>query len=236
MTQHSPISGNKVLDLIKQQSLPNLVQEEIERMIIAGEMDPGEPLREIALSERLGVSRGPIREAFRVLEERGLVTVIKNYGAFVRKLSLDEVKEIYEIRIEMESLIGRRLAKNLNTEGLNELETILRDMQLAVLESNSNLYSVLNLTFHDRLAVLSGNTKLWMMYSRMVSELSLYRRQTHMHRQSAMEASLREHIEILKALQSKDGDKAAVLLQRHAQDSLGRLLNTLKTSTDNPLA
>ena len=83
------------LDVLKTQSLAMLVQEELERMILDGRLLPGEQMREVALAALLGVSRGPIREAFRALEGKGLVSVVKNCGVFVRTLDLEEADQIY---------------------------------------------------------------------------------------------------------------------------------------------
>jgi len=72
------------ISLLQKHSLPALVQREIERMILAGELPPGGKLTEAALAQTLGVSRGPVREAFRALEESGLVRLEKNRGVYVR--------------------------------------------------------------------------------------------------------------------------------------------------------
>src|SRR5438552_7799690 len=75
--------------LVQSNSLPNLVQQELERMILTGELPAGAKLTEAALAERLGVSRGPVREAFRALEEVGLVRLEKNRGVFVRQITIE---------------------------------------------------------------------------------------------------------------------------------------------------
>ena len=92
MTVHPTIA------LLQSSSLTSVVQQEIERQILAGELEPGAKLTEAALAERLGVSRGPIREAFRSLEESGLVRQEKNRGVFVRNIDLGEAMEIYDLR------------------------------------------------------------------------------------------------------------------------------------------
>ncbi|HYK12544.1 MAG TPA: GntR family transcriptional regulator, partial [Burkholderiales bacterium] len=84
------------LEILQNQSLTMLVQNEIERMIVGGELGAGAKLSENSIAMRLGVSRGPVREALRGLEQTGLVRVEKNRGVFVRQLSLDEADEIYE--------------------------------------------------------------------------------------------------------------------------------------------
>ena len=84
--------------LVQSSSLPALVQKEIERMILAGDFAAGAKLNEAAVAAMLGVSRGPVREAFRALEESGLVRLEKNRGVFVRQISVEEADEIYEVR------------------------------------------------------------------------------------------------------------------------------------------
>ena len=83
-------TGVPTIALLQSSSLPSLVQAELERMILSGELQPGAKLTEMTLAARLGVSRGPLREAFRMLEEAGLVRTEKNRGVFVRDIPLDE--------------------------------------------------------------------------------------------------------------------------------------------------
>src|SRR6266511_6491762 len=94
-----------IIALVQANSLPMLVQKELERMILAGDVRVGAKLNEAAIAELLGVSRGPVREAFRALEESGLVRLEKNRGVYVRQISVDEADEIYELRAVLE--IGR---------------------------------------------------------------------------------------------------------------------------------
>ena len=95
------------LEILQNQSLTMLVQNEIERMIVGGELGAGAKLSENSIAIRLGVSRGPVREALRGLEQTGLVRVEKNRGVFVRQLSLDEADEIYELRATFDQMAGR---------------------------------------------------------------------------------------------------------------------------------
>src|SRR5436190_12898410 len=92
-----PVNGASLLPaaaesiaLVRSNSLPSLVQRELERMILAGELGAGKKLNEAAVAERLGVSRGPVREAFRALEASGLVRLEKNRGVFVRQVGIGE--------------------------------------------------------------------------------------------------------------------------------------------------
>ena len=84
--------------IVQSHSLTMLVQRELERMVLTGELAVGKKLNEAELSTRLGVSRGPVRESFRALQETGLVRLEKNRGVFVREISVAEADDIYEIR------------------------------------------------------------------------------------------------------------------------------------------
>src|SRR6266567_3991109 len=97
--------------LVQSNSLPMLVQKELERMILAGDLAAGAKLNEAAVAELLGVSRGPIREAFRALEESGLVRLEKNRGVFVRQIAVEEADEIYELRAVLDEFAGKRVAQ-----------------------------------------------------------------------------------------------------------------------------
>src|SRR5262252_3934528 len=117
--------------LLRSASLSSAAQQEIERLILDGELAPGAKLAEAWLSERLGVSRGPIREAFRMLEEAGLVRQEKNRGVFVRDIPVEEAMEIYDLRAVMDELAGRRLAGSIAPEQLKRARTIVDGMDEA---------------------------------------------------------------------------------------------------------
>src|SRR5664279_4979653 len=200
------MSYTKYLTLLRKNSLPMLVQAELERMILDGKF-------------LLGVSRGPIREAFRGLEEKGLVQVEKNCGVQVRTLSIEEADQIYDVRICLEQLIGRNVAMQLTKAGSKELSQIIGKMENAAKQEDVNPYTSLNFAFHDTLARLSGNPKLHETYSRLVSQLSLFRRKTYMHNRNSMLASLTEHKQIYAAVEKKNSDLASDLLLQHAKKS-----------------
>ncbi len=99
------------IEMLRENSLATLAQRELERQIISGEIAVGTKLNEADIAGSLGVSRGPVREAFRALDQAGLVRVEKNRGVFVRQVSLAEANEIYEVRAALEGLIGRLAAQ-----------------------------------------------------------------------------------------------------------------------------
>jgi phosphonate utilization transcriptional regulator len=221
------MNAAEALAVLTQRSLPAVVQGELEQMILDGRLLPGEPLREAALAAELGVSRGPLREAFRGLEEKGLVRTRRNCGASVRCLDIDEADQIYELRIALEEMIGRKCAARAATDTLQRLASVVEAMRGAVAATDIGRYVRLNVSFHDELARGAGNAKLHDTYSRLVAELSLFRRQAYLHDSATMQLSLREHLAIFEAVRAGDAARAGALLRRHATDSRERLHRAL---------
>ena len=216
------------IELLQSESLATLVQRELERRILAGELMPGDKMNEEFIAAQFNVSRGPVREAFRALESAGLVRTEKNRGVFVRQVSVAEADEIYEVRAGLDELIGRLLALRIQPSQLTELRDLLKKMQAAARGRSVGDYYPLNVRFHDRLAEFTGNRTLLSAYRRLVNELHLYRRETLARGRDSFPISTREHSEIVDALARRDADRAGTLLYEHAMESRDRLHATLK--------
>jgi phosphonate utilization transcriptional regulator len=178
--------------VVQANSLPALVQREIERMILDGDLAAGAKLTEASIAELLGVSRGPVREAFRALEGSGLVRFEKNRGVSVRQISIEEADQIYELRAVLDEFVGRRLAQVATAAHIQELRQKLDVMEKAAGRSDVDAYLAANLGFHDRLVELTQNAKLLSMYRRLVNELHLFRRTT-LAQGGTLSVSTREH-------------------------------------------
>ncbi len=209
--------------LLQSSSLASVVQAELERMILDGSLGPGEKLGEVALAARLGVSRGPLREAFRMLEEAGLLRTEKNRGVFVRDLPVAEAVEIFDLRAAMDELVGRRLAETIQPAALKEIRGLVDQMEQAVKAKDAPRYHRLNLAFHDRLVELAGNGKLTSIYRKLVKELSLFRR-LNLADGVLMPASVGEHRQIVRAIAAGDGDAAGKAMYAHVMDSKERTI------------
>jgi len=213
-----------VLQILQSQSLTMLVQQEVEHMIVNGELGAGAKLSENALAGRLGVSRGPVREALRALEQTGLVSVKKNRGVFVRDIPIDEAIEIFELRATMEELVGRRLALGMTAAQQEEIENLVHAMEDAVKAADAHGYHRLNLLFHDRLVEMAGNRKLASIYRKLVKEISLFRR-LNLAEHDTLPASAHAHWEILEAIKSGNPDTAGGALFDHAMNSKTRTIH-----------
>ncbi len=209
--------------LLQAHSLTSVVQREIERRILQGELAPGDKLIEATLAEALGVSRGPVREAFRMLEEAGLVRLEKNRGVFVRSIPLDEAMEIFDLRAMMDEAVGRQLAERITPEQLRLLRGRVDAMEKAVKAGEADSYHLLNLEFHDKLVEFTGNHKLTAFYRRLINELSLFRRMNLVDAK-LLPISAGEHRAIVKAIASGDPEVAGRAMRQHVMDSKQRTL------------
>ena len=215
-------AGHSAIALLQRNSLASLVQGEIERLILDGELNSGAKLTESILAERLGVSRGPVREAFRMLEEAGLVRTEKNRGVFVRDVPIEEALEIFELRAAMDQYVGRKLAATVTTAQVRELRQFVDAMDQAGKAGDARAYHRLNLDFHDRLLELTGNAKFTATYRKLVNELSLFRRQNLTD--DAMAFYSREHRQIVKSIAARDADAAGQAMFQHVMNSRERTL------------
>ncbi|MGE0358486.1 MAG: phosphonate utilization associated transcriptional regulator [Burkholderiales bacterium] len=234
MTKTAPKGPPSALELLRSQSLTTLVKQELERRILAGDILPGDKLNEADVAAELRVSRGPVREAFRALEQAGLVRTEKNRGVFVRQVSLAEADEIYEVRAGLDELIGRLAAERATPADIAELRELVGQMRQAGQAQDVDAYYPLNIRFHDRLAQLAGNGTLLAAYRRLINELHLYRRRTLARGQDAFPTSTSQHAEIVEALAARDATLAGELLYQHAVKSRSRLHEALEREDNLP--
>ncbi len=226
-TAHPSRAAPTALAILQSQSLTMLVRQEIERMIVGGEVGAGAKLSENALAVRLGVSRGPVREALRAIEPTGLVRVEKNRGVYVRRISLEEADEIYEVRAALEGLIGRLAAKRIQPEQVEKIRAVVKKMHAVGRARDADAYYPLNVQFHELLVEAAGNRALQANYKRVVNELDLYRRETISRSAENIPVSTRDHEAIVNAVAKRDEKLAERLLFEHVIISRERLHKAL---------
>ena len=224
------MGAESITDVISQrrsQSLAALVRDELERGILSGEIGAGERLNEVALATRLGVSRGPIREAVRLLERDGLVTSVVNQGSFVRQVSIAEASELYDLRAVIVGYACGALAGSIPREGAQELEALVASMDDAAGADAAERYYDLNLCFHDRIMEMAERGRSALLYRSLVKEAHLFRRQSLLLG-PAMRESNGEHRAIVEALVRGDAAAAREAAERHHVNGKRRWLRTME--------
>ena len=212
------LDPDSALHIRRTQSLTSIIRRELERMIERGELAAGERLNENALAAKLGVSRGPIREACRGLEQSGLVDVVVNRGVFIRELNSRDAAELYEVRQVLYGLAGRLLAPNVTKAQIKTLTGHVQDMDAAIAANNLNAFYPANLRFHEAIVEFCGNGRLASECTAIHREMHLFRRRT-LDMPGRMPISNQEHKGIVERLAAHDADGADAALQSHVMES-----------------
>jgi DNA-binding GntR family transcriptional regulator len=211
-------------------SLTTIVQGELERMIVSGDLPAGMRINEQHLATRLGVSRGPVREALRALERTGLVTSVVNLGAFVRTVRIEEALEMYDMRAVVFGFACGQLAERATDAQKAALRGLIADMEAAIAAGDSTDYYRLNLRFHDSVMAFSGHRRADQIYQALVREGHLFRQRSLLP-VAAMRESNAEHSRIVDTLAAGDVAGARRAAEDHHFGGRRRWLSTLPPGT-----
>ena len=202
------------------------VRERIERMILTGELKAGDRLNENELATEMNVSRAPVREATRALSEAGLLTIVRNRGAFVRDISLEEALDLYDLRSGYARVAGRLAALRAGPEQVAEMEAMWQHMEEARDHQDSDDYYEVNRQFHARVLEASGNHRLIELHEANEKELMLFLRRG-VYGSLRLDASNRDHRRIIDAIAKGDEKAAARTFEDHVIGGKQRMLDTL---------
>ena len=205
------------------EGLSRSIAEQLKQLIYAGEFKAGDRLNEAALAVRMGTSRGPIREAIRILTGTGLVTPVVNRGVFVRQVSIREMLEIYELRALVFGFAAARAAENITDAYRTRFEALLEGMERAAQADDSGRYYEQNVQFHALVLELANHQRAHQLYDSYVKELHLYRRQ-NFNAPGNMRRSNVEHRRLYDAISRGQAVKARQYAEEHIQAGRQRLL------------
>lgn len=221
----------------KLKNRPNLsedVYEAIKGRLGKSDLKPGIKIKEEQLAKELGVSRTPVREALNKLEREGLVEIIPRYGTFVADLTPNDVKEIYDVRAELEGLALRLCFLNLDKkkkkkfyQKLSEMADFLTKCESYVEEGNFEPFIKADINFHDFIVISSENSRLIQVMRNLNAQIQLGRMESFSVPGRARN-SLREHEEIIDAMLQKDTNKAEKLIKKHCMNIKKNVLHFLK--------
>jgi DNA-binding GntR family transcriptional regulator len=207
-------------------TLPARIAEEVKRLIYSGEIKPGERINEVALAARMGTSRGPIREAIRIITGFGLVSAVPNRGVFVRQLSVREMVEISDLRALVFGFAAGLAAEQRSEHECVELRSIVERMDQAAESANKDLYYQLNLEFHERVINLARSERAKRLYDDFVRELHVFRRQ-NFDNMGNMRKSNAEHRLVYQAIAEGNKSDATRYAEQHILAGCQRMLRDL---------
>lgn len=227
-----PTGALRAVEQRRSQTLVNICHAEIERMILENELVRGARINELALAGRLGISRGPVREACRTLTQAGLLETHANRGFFVRKLAHKDVIDLYDLRAGLMRLAGELIVQHISDEMLADLRAFVDGMEQARAQKDTARFQELNAAFHAALVDAAGNRRLQEVYAGLVKEMRLFR-QRALASDAAMAASNREHQAIVEAIATRDAARAAAAMADHILQGKARFLNAAGDDLDD---
>ena len=209
------MSGYDVKQEVKDKySLRGRVFHKLRDDILSGKYKEYEELKEVAIGEELGVSRTPVREAFRQLELEGLIRIIPNKGAYVTGITEKDVKDIYMIRSLLEGLCARWATENITKEQMEEMEENIYLAQFHARKGHLDQLAELDNRFHD-IMYEACNSKMLENQLKDFHQYVLRVRKKTLANANRGVMSNNEHEQIMEAIKAGDADLAEQLANRH---------------------
>lgn len=220
---------------IQRQTIASLAVEALRERILRGDYPDGEPLRQDALAEQLGVSRIPVREALRQLEAEGLVTFSPHRGAVVSSLSLEEIEELFDVRAEIECDLLRRAIPKTTREQLSMAIRVMDQFEDALRAGEASCWGTLNWHFHAALYAPAHRNFTLGVLQKLHQHSDRYFRMHVLLAHGGAKAAA-EHRAIATAVEEKDAKTASQLMRAHILDAGCSLLAFLKDQRGIKLA
>ncbi len=204
-------------DRVSRYSLHDQVVARLRELIVKGDLSAGERISERGLCERFGVSRTPLREAFKVLAWEGLLELTPNRGARVTELSLESANELFPVMGVLEALAGELACRRISEQQLEAIRADHREMIAHYERGDRAAYFGLNQRIHEAIIDAAGNPTLTRLYKGLAGRLRRMRYIANL-RPERWRQAVEEHEEILLHLRARDGEALAAALKRHMKN------------------
>ena len=219
---------------IRRRTLHVDVGERLRDMIVEGELAPGERIDEKRLCELFQLSRTPLREALKVLASEGLVDLLANRGARVSEMTACEVRELFEVASELERMAAEASAERATDEELADLRHIHTSMERYYRAGRRSDYFLLNQRIHNAVIALARNGVLSTIHTALMTKIRRARYQAIMS-QERWDESMREHEELLAALEARNGPRAGNILRTHVLNTGETVLAQMEQRAAAPI-
>ncbi len=221
------------VDAVDRRTLPATVADRLRELIIEGELPPGTRLNERALGERLGVSRTPLREAFRLLSAEGLVQIQPNRGAQVVALSEEDIRESFEVMSGLEALSGELACRRITDEEVAEIKALTFEMLACHARRDLPAYYRLNRAIHERINLAANNRLLAQVYATLNLRIQNLRFRLNFDHDQ-WDTAAREHADMVDALAARDSARLATIMRKHLKHKGESVLESLNLSRPAP--
>lgn len=212
--------------------LRDVVFNTLRQSILTGELKPGERLMEIHLADKLGVSRTPIREAIRMLELEGLVTMIPRRGAEVAQITEKNLKEVLEVRAALDALAVELACERITQEELEQLKKACDHFEEETKRGNANRVAQADVALHDIILAASRNDKLVQMIGNFSQQMYRYRLE-YVKDEENYEVLIREHRKIYEAIRDRDKERGAEAIRTHIDNQEKAVIRMISARKKN---
>ncbi|MGO1117852.1 GntR family transcriptional regulator [Rhodovibrionaceae bacterium A322] len=202
------------------------VVTELRQLIIEGDLAPGDRLPEKMLCERFNISRTPLREAIRVLASEGLVVLTPNRGARISTVTAEDVDEMFPIMGSLEALAGELACQHISEDQLAEIRAFHFQMVLHYRRRELSDYFRLNQAIHNKILEAANNPTLAGLHANLEVRICRVRYMANMS-ESRWANAVKEHEEMLEALDDRDGPRLAEILKRHLENKRASVKDAL---------
>lgn len=220
------------IESVGRKPLSTIVYEKMKKAIVNGTIQPGTRLTETKVSEQLGVSTTPVREAFRRLESERLVKNIPYKGAVVQELSTKEIEEVYECRLALEVLAMEVVSETIDKEGISNLRALVEESKEY---SDFPNYEKMNTAIHDEILSYTNNDTLRNMLKQLHEVVYHNRSRFSLSEQRRLE-NYEEHLRIVKALEDKDITEAKRAMRVHIKNAYTYIQKRIDERNQQPIS
>lgn len=208
-------------------TLHQQVVEIIRDIIDTGELKLGQKIDEVQLSQSFGVSRTPIREALRILNNQGIVDLVPHKGAFIRQFSIKEIDDMFQVMAILEGMCAELAAAKMTPADLKKIEKLHKDLERNYKANDHKAYKKTNSILHALIQEIAGNAAINEVIAGLRQKILLFRFR-QLYEPERFKKSIREHRVLLDALKQKDSKKAKEAMQKHLLAQSRTLINIIK--------
>ncbi len=214
-----------MLKVIEKKTLHEEIANNLRELIMSGELQEGDKIKEDELCSSMGISKTPLREALRVLSVEGLIKLVPNRGSFVSTPTFEEIREMFDVMSVLEGICARAAAEKMSAQDLATLEKLHDKLEKNFKRRAQREYIRINNQFHSFVQEMAGNRTLNQIVNGLRQKILLYRYQS-LNLPERFEQSIQEHRDLIEAFRKKDPKKVETLMRRHLKkqcDALEKL-------------
>ena len=210
--------------------LRDVVFQTLRQAILRGKLQPGERLMEIHLAQQLGVSRTPVREAIRMLEQEGLVIMIPRKGAIVAEITKSDLEDVLEVRAALEELAVKKACRNISQEQLQELKKAAGKFAASLQKEDLLACAQADVAFHEIISAATENRRLIQILNNIREQIYRYRLE-NLKDKSSHANLVEEHTAICRALEERSEEKASEAVRVHIEHQKISIMESLHMNT-----